>query len=184
MKLNLLVIALACVGSTAQAAESDYAWEWDMRAYFGASYSPMQVSIGDADYNLGAAGATLGWNFNDYVAIEGNVMAGVNNDSDAPYGDVKLESSYTVFMKAEYPVKVSKNFTFSPHVLAGASKTHVDSDQYDDLKESGFAYGAGVDFILYKHFSINADYLNYVDSSSDDVDFKVDGLRLGLTYKF
>ncbi|WP_105903552.1 porin family protein [Vibrio gangliei] len=181
LKLKFLVIALTCVGGTAQATE--WEWDWDFPAYIGVSYSPMQVKIGDADYNLGVAGATLGWNFNDYVAIEGNVLAGIDDDNSV-YGSVKLESSYTIFMKAQYPIKLSKNYSISPYVLAGAGKTHIDSEQYGDFKESDFAYGAGIDFIMFKSFSINADYLNYLDSSTNGMDLKADGLRVGLTYRF
>lgn len=123
-----------------------------------------------------------GAKFAENFAVEGRVGFGVGDDSVGP-ADVSLKHLYGIYFKAGLPVTEQ----FFPYAVLGYTKAKGESewtvagvDLSDSGSESDLSYGAGVDFQLNEAFTINAEYMNYVDKDG----VELDGFTIGATLSF
>jgi len=115
--------------------------------------------------------AKAGYDFNEYVGVEARAIR-----TNWEYEGAKIKH-LGLFLKPQYPVSEDINL----YGLLGYAKTATSSRKV--LSETGFAYGAGLDYDL----GDKNDWLMFVDyerlmqkSSIPDID----ALSLGLAYRF
>ena len=132
--------------------------------YVGVGYSVANIDsdyfddIGDNFTDMGATTLQAGYNFNDYVAVEGRYT-----------GDFSSDYSAFVFGKLSY-ANVSD---FTPYILLGAGTSNFDNYQA--------AGGVGVEYSFYDNFDVYADYIarGYTES-----DINADITTVGIKYTF
>ena len=121
-----------------------------------------------------------GYNINQYVAVEGRVNLGLDNED---YSDAGVDS-VALFVKPQYPVTPE----FSVYGLLGYSWNTLYSDLTEDVDADGFAYGIGAKYEVIEDVEIFADYTSvYSDTETYglvDVDEDIYNVTVGATYKF
>lgn len=168
--------------------------------YIGLGYSFVELNdlwdsygyLYDDNYEQDALTFIAGYNFNDYVGIEGRYMVAVG---DADYYDAigdyseSLDNNFeniAIYVKPMLPIN-----SFTLYGLLGYGKTTFNYPEYSDITASGFQYGAGVSYSFYENFSLFLDYT--VLAEDDDIqivdgdevsDVDGDAVTFGLTYKF
>lgn len=130
------------------------------------------VSVAEEDHNGDAILVLAGYNFNDYVAVEGR-YAGFTDCLD----------NAGIYLKPMYPFG-----EITLYGLLGYGETSYDNGTVD-LSESGFQWGVGANYAITEKVAVFVDYTNlYDDSGFDnhltDVDFLVDTVNVGFTYTF
>lgn len=155
------------------------------------------------DNTFGLTGI-VGYNFNDYLAVEGRIAASI---FEQDYADVL---SYGIYLKPQYPV----TDIFSVYALLGVAKTRVKGT--DDggtefgiyprengqtlIDETAFSWGVGVQYDWSKRWSLMFDYVSWADdatmnpprflynyNASPDGEYDKlsnDSLTLSIIYKF
>jgi len=148
----------------------------------------------------------LGYNFNEYIAVEGRIS---KTFWDRDYSDA---TTYSLFLKPQYPV--TEDFTVYGLIgFGGANVEGSDGDNdyqawpdmigEDILDHTGFQWGFGLSYAITEDFSLFADYTSAADDADKDpstlycyqlgncVDddklydkLSVDGLTVGLLYYF
>jgi len=172
MKKTVLAVAAAFVACFAAAPAS-------AQLYGGAGLTVFQVDDGGEDLNFGAAMGRLGWEFNPFLAVEGEAAFGIADDEVDVLGqsvDVGVDSEYGAFVVGKLPLAVVDLFGrigyASMNVEADALGTNFSEDG------DGLAYGGGVNFnILF--LRARAEYTRY---EIEDSDF--DSLSISALLKF
>lgn len=177
MKKSLLALSLSSallVPMSALAAGAEPGF------YLGAAYTQATWDIAgvDKDADLGVLSARGGYQINDYVAVEGRLGTGVQDDK--VYGvKVELQDTYGVYAKLGVPTEIG----LYPYALLGVThvkvKASVPGYSASD-SDSDVSYGVGVDYWFNRSVSAGLEYANYYDKNSD----KITGLTLGVNYKF
>jgi len=84
--------------------------------------------------------ARVGWDFNNYIGIEGRYLNASIED------DFSMTEHYGLYVKPQYHVLNQMNI----YGLLGYGKTTVDYDDHkgksSTLSQSGFSYGAGLEY--------------------------------------
>lgn len=152
--------------------------------YFGAGFSRMTYEESDVSAEADPTALFLrgGWRFNDYLAAEARLGAGVSDDSVHVMGvSVDVEVDYFVggYLKAGLPVG---NLLY-PYVVVGATKAELTAsaggfDFSDDATD--VSYGAGVDFRFNERLSAGVEYMNYIDKDGGELS----GISIGLDISF
>ena len=137
------------------------------------------------DFDFGAIGGHVGYDFSPYFGVEGELLIGVKDESlsvtiegeteDADIDanvDVSLESVYGVFGRAIWPV--SEQFTVFGRAgyVSGKIELSTDVEDYETLSDSdeAFAYGVGATFVLSGNVYARGDYTRYdFDGSAADM---------------
>jgi len=131
-----------------------------------------------------------GYQYNEYVAIEGRYTFGFNTNYD-PWNTGNLSSDYDddfsswgIYVKPMYPIG-----DFSVYALLGYGGVMLDSLEQGDAYESGFQWGLGAGYAFTEQISAFADYVSLYDDTGfdyraqlDDVDS--DTWTIGLSYRF
>ncbi|MCW8820989.1 MAG: porin family protein [Sulfurovum sp.] len=168
--------------------------------YVGLGYSFVELnnmwddgSLYDENYEQDALTFIAGYNFNEYIGVEGRYMMAAG---DADYHDRlgnEDDSSFdnnfkniAVYLKPMLPIN-----DFTLYGLVGFGKTTYNYDALPDITANGLQYGAGVSYALYEKLSLFVDYTVLAEDddiqivSGDDVwDVDGDAWTFGLTYKF
>jgi opacity protein-like surface antigen len=158
--------------------------------YIGLGMGESQIENDTTSEEFTSTQVTLqaGYQFNDYIALEGRYAFGFNTDYDQgttlglpSYGDV---SSWGIYLKPVYPVG-----DFSVYALLGYGGVMLSDINGGDAYEDGFQYGLGAAYNITENFSVFADYVWLYDDTGfdyvaqrDDVDANV--WTLGVSYKF
>ncbi len=104
------------------------------------------------DITYGAS-IRAGWNYNDYIGLEVRLI-------NAPLEkDFTTTKSYGLFIKPQYKITP----TINVYGVLGYSKSEIEGagdKNYNTLFKSGFSYGAGVEYTIFKDWSIWVDYQN------------------------
>ncbi len=138
----------------------------------------------------------LGYNFNEYIAIEGRIGGSIYSED---YADVM---TYSLFLKPQYPITEDLKI----YALLGFGLVQVDGTDGNKpadpavigeeiLDDTSFQWGLGLSYMINEDFSIFVDYTmlaNDADISSrlywDDptvyTKLSTDDLTVGLTYNF
>lgn len=145
------------------------------------------ANIGFVDYSIDGIGSDAsltalygrgGVKFADVFAVEGRLGLGVGDDSVGT-ADVSLNYLAGVYVLAGLPVTEQ----FFPYAVLGYSKGDMDFDlglgSFSD-SESDISYGVGVDFHLNETFTINGEYMSYLDKDGGEIA----GFAIGASMSF
>ncbi|RLA69444.1 MAG: porin family protein [Epsilonproteobacteria bacterium] len=155
---------------------------------FGIGGAELNVDATNEQFTSTALMLQAGYQYNEYVAIEGRYSFGFSTDYDqgtttglATYGDI---SSWGIYLKPMYPIG-----DFSIYGLLGYGGVMLSDIRNGDAYENGFQYGLGASYNITETVSIFADYVWLYDDTgldyvaiSNDVDANV--WTLGVSYKF
>ena len=142
---------------------------------------------------LGNITLNAGYNFNQYIAIEGRYTFAITKEQS-----VDSMNGWSIFVKPQYPVTED----FNIYALLGFGGISIDGGVYNsnngiyypiDVSDSGFQWGIGLSYSLksYTEYDI-AIYVDYtslakdIDSAYADFGPKTDAdaLTVGATYNF
>ena len=155
----------------------------------------------DSQDETGALGLVAGYDFNEYIAIEGRFAISMFEED---YAEV---TTYSIFVKPQYPV--SEDFTI--YGLLGFGNVTVDATDAGGaefgavpnivgntlMDESGFQWGLGVSYAVTEEIGVFFDYVAFASDAEVDptplyaygpaaryTEMSNDALTLGVTYKF
>ena len=166
--------------------------------YLGLGLSAVSTRDSDVDMDffdnkegqdrLGNVTLLAGYNFNEYVAVEGRYTTSIT-DEDV----VSMDYGWSLFVKPQYPVSED----FSVYALLGYGGVKLDGKRgvLADVDDTGFQWGLGASY------AINEDYILFVDytSLSNDMDgiytkggtyyngateIDIDAVTIGVNYLF
>jgi opacity protein-like surface antigen len=197
--LALPFTTLAVICSFSVHAEEENNW------YLGAQYSAQEVTS-LPDRKLKALGVIGGYQYNKYFALETRYNTGTSGYSSpfyvngSPNEEYKedIDTQASLFIKASYPIFNS----FSIYALAGVTKSKYEittSSSHTDLEgnttttyphiielsESGFTYGAGLNYRVTEAVALFIDYQVLPDlkvGSGRSNSWK--SINLGVNYAF
>lgn len=151
------------------------------QVYGEAAYSWISYENSGYKADLGAIGATIGYEINKNLAIEGMLSEGISDDSVQVLGlniKVKGKDTYGVFLKpkavlgdVELYAKLGWAKSNVEYSIPGASVSDSGSD---------FAYGVGMQYSLSPKTYITGGYMKLYDKDS----VTIDGWSFGFGYKF
>ncbi len=162
---SLMIAASAAVLSIAALPAVSQAQEF----YGTLGYAAVDVE----DASLGAIQGRLGYKFNPYVGVEGEVGFGVNDDTVSGV-DVELKNQAGVYGVVFAPV-TPKADLFARVGYTGAS---IDTD-LGDVDGDGFAYGVGGQYYITDKDGVRLDWTRH-----DYDDGEADVWSVGYTRKF
>jgi len=152
--------------------------------YVGAGYSYMNmnidsyttgttalVTVPEQDHNGDAVLLLAGYNFNQYFGVEARYA-----------GFTDCLENYGIYAKPMYPFGAA-----TVYGLLGYGETTYDNGA--SSSESGFQWGLGASYAVTEQIGVFVDYTSLYDDSGFDghltgVDFMVDSVNVGMTYKF
>lgn len=169
--------ALAAVAATASfAGQGDFT--------LGGGYSTFGVSDGGSDVDLGAVTLRGGYEFTDYLGVEGQLDFGVSDDTVVVGGtsvDVELNHAASLFGVARLPVSENANLFARLGYTTADVEASVPGVSFTDDAD-GFAYGVGGEYFFDGRNGFRAEYTRH---ELDDADADVFGIsyvrRFGAT---
>lgn len=176
MKSAIAKISTAIV--LVAAASSACAQFYGELGYTALSYK----ESGAPDADLGLLGATIGYEINKNLAVEGLLATGISDDTvqvGAVNVKVKNKDTYGFFLKPKAIVaenlEVSAKLGWAKSKIEASSLGVTASDSGSD-----FAYGVGVQYSVTPTAYITGGYSNFYNKDGT----KVDGWNIGVGYKF
>lgn len=154
------IIAAAALATPMAAAASPV-------EYLGLQYSQVNVDHDDinGDVEPDAAVFRAGTRYTDRFALEGRVGTGVSDDK---VGGVSYEVDHLFGI---YAVGLVPLGSADVYALAGGSSTNVEGSAggaKESASETGFSYGAGVDFYPIDNVGLNAEWTSYLHDDEYD----------------
>ena len=130
---------------------------------------------------LGNATFLVGYNLNEYFAVEGRYTTSFTKE------DLVEVDGWSLFVKPQYPVSED----FSVYALLGYGGVNMDgvNNTRVDVDDSGFQWGLGASYAIGDNYTIFLDYTSLA-SEMDGVYYNgglqvdADALTIGATYKF
>lgn len=122
----------------------------------------------------------LGAQLSPYVAVEGRVGGGFNDDSTDGYA-VRVDTLYAAYLKGSLPLAPG----FSIYGLGGLGGVRLHRN-FGDLRadDTGFSYGLGADFALGNGAGLNLEWSRLVSGTNFGYDYDTDLASLGVTFRF
>jgi len=158
--------------------------------YAGVGYSCLQMGL-DVPYldmrAMTAASVTAGYNFNEFVAIEGRYTASIGDitvktvNSETDTGDIDL-ANIGLYIKPQYNID-----RFGVYALLGYGQFTLKENT--SFAEAGFQYGAGLNAMVSTNVNLFIDYRRLYDNTAFD-DFDLDrevmanSYTVGVNYYF
>jgi opacity protein-like surface antigen len=166
--------------------------------YVGAGLAALSARGSDVSLNffseesgqdrMGNFTLLAGYNFNEYIAVEGRYTGDINN------ADVVDMSGWSLFVKPQYPVSED----FSVYALLGFGGVKLDptsgSSVNINVDDTGFQWGLGISYDVLENLEIFADYTNLANNmegvyrdnlaEADLFEADTDALTIGVNYKF
>ncbi len=177
-------------GDIAPVVEEPIIVEDNSAFYIGLGFGGAQLNVDATSEEFTSTAMMLqaGYQYNEYVALEGRYSFGFSTDYDqgittglATYGDI---SSWGIYVKPMYPIG-----DFSIYGLLGYGGVMLSDVRNGDAYENGFQYGLGASYNVTENVSVFADYVWLYDDTgfdyvaiSNDVDVNV--WTLGVSYEF
>ncbi len=162
----------------------------DSGFYMGLAYSYVTAEVDDTEKG-NAYTLLVGYNFNQYIAIEGRYgqtfgdmdVDDVSNTLGNCVGDCEREVTYaSLYVKPQYPVTES----FSIYALLGYGEVTA-----RETSDDGFQWGLGANYMITENAGIFIDYtslynddLDNVISSGNTFDSQITSTNIGFTYSF
>ncbi|MCD6213293.1 MAG: porin family protein [Sulfurovum sp.] len=181
--------------------------------YLGLAYGFMNTEIDDTTYpfggvlketvldeDFGSIMINLGYDFNQYVGIEGRYWFGLESSSTLGRGsignninaDVTIDA-WGVYVKPMYPVSEA----FNVYALLGyaGADLEVDANDFKFKTDSvdGFSWGIGAEYKFSNAVGIFVDYVSVYDDEEDFVlisgvdgntDATITAFNFGVNYRF
>lgn len=146
------------------------------------SVSVDHFSSTEGQERMGAASLQAGYNFNEYIAVEGRYNISFTHDEQ-----VEMDG-WSLFVKPQYPVTEN----ISVYALLGYGGVNLDGESgffpLTDTDDTDFQWGLGASYMIMHNISVFADYTWLADGMDgettlgDKVD--VDAFTLGVNYHF
>ncbi len=160
--------------------------------YLGLGLSAVSTHEDDLDFfsvtegqdRTGDLSLMAGYDWNEYIAIEGRYMVSVAKE------DIVDRTSWGLYVKPQYPV--TKDFKIYGLLGVGGfdvSGTNHFGDNIDS-NDISLQWGLGVSYEVYEDLSISVDYIQVasnVDATAfvtQNVDVSSDAITVGLSYHF
>jgi len=131
-----------------------------------------------------------GYQYNDYVALEGRYAFGFNTSYDEGSWNAAEDydddmTSWGIYIKPMYPVTDE----FDVYALLGYGGVMLNNVAGGDPYESGFQWGLGAQYAVTDTIILFADYVSLYDDTgfdyrAQDDDVDSDMWTLGVSYKF
>ena len=135
--------------------------------YADAGYTFISIDVEDESADLGALSGHVGYNINDWFAVEGEGLVGVEDETVSVGGfNASAGLNYLVgaYAKGQYPVRDNINL----HARVGLVYAEVEAELSgpgvsgsDSDGETGVAFGAGAEYALTPAIGIRGDYTRY-----------------------
>ncbi|ALZ74720.1 porin family protein [Rheinheimera sp. F8] len=181
-----LTIASLLIAAGAQAA--------DTGAYAGLAFHRPTIELDagpvELNWNQTTFSALGGYQFHPYLAVEGRIAVGANDDKVGEQGNsltVGIDRSYALFAKASFPLAEGVDV----YGLAGYDYTKFNADavvdgkpENADTSENGFAYGVGAQYAVNDKFTLALEYLVRPDLEDEELKANHRGFGLTATFKF
>jgi hypothetical protein len=153
--------------------------------YFGINLSALRYQEGDADAHEPAIGARYGYSFSDYLAVEGHVAAGLEND-------VIQDDNVVVGVDYLAGIYVRGNlFLWDPRArlygLIGITHGKITIEAFnveDKTTDTELSFGVGFELYGDSRNALNIEAMRYLDGEKDDASYEVDAFTLGYTHRF
>ena len=158
--------------------------------YLGLGFGGAQLNVDATSEEFTSTAMMLqaGYQYNEYVALEGRYSFGFSTDYDQgitsgldTYGDI---SSWGIYVKPMYPIG-----DFSIYGLLGYGGVMLSDVRNGDAYESGLQFGLGASYDVTENVSVFADYVWLYDDTGFDYraqleDVDSDAWTLGVSYRF
>jgi opacity protein-like surface antigen len=189
--MKLIAIAAASAMLMAGgAAQAQMARGAASNVYGELGYTSLKIQESGFDSKPGMLRGIVGFNFNDYLAVEGLLGFGVRKDNtDVTFGGVtaNVESDVRHMVGIYVKPKVMLGDGFELFGRLGYTDTRLRStasvagfSASDTSSGSDVSYGLGANFNVAPRAYVGVDYMRYYNK--DDV--KLDGLTVSVGYRF
>lgn len=178
MKKLLLAaaVALSCAAAQAQ-----------LSAEIG--YAATTIKVSEAGNNGKSSPAAIrgliAYEFHPNLAFEGMLAFGLSeagyslNGRNVPGLNFKIDNIMGLYVKPK--MKLSDDFEVFARIGYADLRGKTTAPGYSvSSKDSSASYGVGLSYAIDKTYSVNADYMTYVNKN----DTKVNGWTLGVGFKF
>ena len=159
--------------------------------YAGLAYACIQTVNNEPNERYMGNGIQIfgGYNFNQYIAVEGRATAsvgdinyqtwaGVDEDLSGDFGDI---SNFGLYLKPQYSIDM-----FKVYGLLGFGQVSLDNGT--SYSDTGLQYGAGVSVAVTNDIDVHVDYRRLYDDTGFDnytnSDMTVNSWSLGVNYNF
>jgi len=185
MKLRWsLLFLVACFPLTSNAEVFADSSGISGNAYFGVHMGGLRYEEDNFDAHEVGAGMRLGYEFNDYFGLEGQVNAGLTNDDVFGVGDIGIDYLASLFVRGNL-------FLWSPQArlygLIGVTHGKITAEAFgisDSLTDTEMSYGLGVELYGNSRNAVNLEVIRYMDGEDDGIDYNVDAFNLGYIHRF
>lgn len=125
-----------------------------------------------------------GYNFNEYIAVEGRYNIGLDEDVMGVYGvNTVSVDTFALFAKPQYPITSE----LSVYGLVGYAWSDLNANDETDSVD-GFAWGLGAKYLVVENVEVFIDYTSVYDDAYTDEDVNIDtdiyNVTVGASYKF
>ena len=162
----------------------------------GKSYWGIQLTQTQIDYNAGFsfdipfANLKVGYNINDYFALEGRLGLALGDDTDrktlnGTQTDITLSPDPMWGLYGVGHLDVSDNFSL--YAVVGYTKAQTSADISDGTTtvsvsddDDGFSAGGGVEFAITRSLSLTLEYMSYLRNKGYDAS----GYTIGIQSNF
>ncbi len=167
--------------------------------YFNQSNDNIDLPSGlvDIEFEVDSLLFQLGYQYNEYVALEGRYWAGlgkINQDGGYNPGDhTGTFDAWGFYVKPMYPVTDE----FDVYALLGYGDTSIEYNNGAFWDTDGFSWGLGAQYAVTENILLFADYLNlgmpdsfdYTDENgivtpNVSADINLYTINVGVSYKF
>ncbi len=151
--------------------------------------------VKDTDSNADNVMLQIGYQFNQYFALEGRYTVSVgdfsltHNHKGGLEEDADIDLSHIgIYLKPIYPIG---NLSLYGLLGYGKIEREFNSEPHHTWDGSGFQWGVGLQYVIMDNISVFADYVRWYDEEGEphdrlprllDTDFSV--VTVGLTYRF
>jgi len=138
-------------------------------------------STKDGQDRLGNATFQAGYNFNEYIAVEGRYTTSFTHESN-----VEMDG-WSLFVKPQYPVTED----FNIYALLGFGGVNIGTvtERVVNVDDTGFQWGLGASYDITENIAVFGDYTNLANDMdgifyNGALQVDVDTFNVGVTYKF
>ena len=167
----IAALGLLTCAASAQAANDN--------VYAELGYTATKYSGVGAEWTPAALRGVFGSDLHENYAVEAVLLLGLDDFSRLGV-TIKAESGAAVYIKPK--AKLGTNVDVFGRIGWASINSQVRSSfgGTTDTRDSGLSYGLGAAISINKTMSVNVDYMLY----NEDNGAKIDGITVGLGYKF
>lgn len=151
--------------------------------YFGVNLQGLRFSEDDFNINETGFGLRVGHEFGNYLAVEGQAAAGLDNDTSMGI-EVGIDYLVGIYLRGNM-------FLWDPRArlygLVGVTRGKITAEAFglsDSMTDTEMSYGIGFEFYGDERNAVNLEFMRYMDGEDDGVDYEVDAFNLGYTHRF